>query len=108
MEEVIFGNFKDKGSWECGPALCPCGGYWIAVSPVGIERLECPRCHEMTGKRDTVTPCECGNTQFFIGTTGNVYCSDCHTKRGVIKDEHDNVQDFSTTHPNGLRTDQDS
>lgn len=42
------------GSWASSPVRClVCLYVWVAVRPAPTLRLECPRCHRMSGAVDT-------------------------------------------------------
>lgn len=61
-----------------GPAIClKCGHEWVAVAPVGVTGLECPKCGLNTGDfRGLFEPsnefwrCECGCESFWLTPTG--------------------------------------
>lgn len=71
-----------------GPAQClECKHTWVAVSPVGTQRLECPACGTHKGVwRGTFDPepgqhvwtCACGNDLFLI-QPHRVMCAACGT-----------------------------
>ena len=43
---------EDKGSWLYGIAQCfDCGYEWVAVWPLGADRLQCYHCHGFNTQR---------------------------------------------------------
>lgn len=68
-----------------GEAVCFCCKYvWIAVAPIGTEKLQCPNCNTMKGlfkhgcypDEGTVWGCACGNDLFVI-TPERIICWNC-------------------------------
>ena len=70
-----------------GQALClVCGYEWIAVAPVGIMHLECPKCERIQGViKNAIEPsgeqsyyqCNCGESMFFALAMGWLLCRKC-------------------------------
>lgn len=83
----IFGNKNDPHL--SGEAKCiACSHDWVAIAPVGVMELECPKCESMLGmfiwptapKSEKVWTCDCGCQLFYIVDDGNqcYRCGDVH------------------------------
>lgn len=84
-------KITDIGAWKeehsetlSGRARCiACNHEWVAVAPVGVFWLECPKCSTEHGRfsaqvqRDGMHwHCHCGNDLFYITPEGS-YCPMC-------------------------------
>ena len=84
-------NILDYKPHMTGKAIClHCKHEWVAVSPVGVDTLECSECGLMKGvysniiMPETAFQCGCGNC-FFVISPDNFICTHC----GDIKDFED-------------------
>lgn len=67
-----------------GEARClNCKHEWVAVAPVGVISLECPKCSTLQGMFKGVSQtereqwqCRCGEWMFFVDEAG-MYCAHC-------------------------------
>ncbi len=44
--KVVY--LDDRREHRVGNVRCHCGAGWVAVAPVACERLQCPKCGQMT------------------------------------------------------------
>lgn len=77
-------NLEEKRPRLFGEVLClACKHEWEAVSPIGTEWLECPRCGLLRGRYiypcerpGLVWSCNCENNLFYMIPDG-IYCPNC-------------------------------
>ena len=81
-------DINSRRPHQSGPAKClHCLHEWTAVSPVGENVLDCPKCELSKGiysaiyapaAGDVLFRCECGREHFYVIPTG-VLCANCGT-----------------------------
>ena len=85
MTVVSLQEYRDEHTPHLsGEAKCvACGHEWVAVCPVGVSFLECPKCGVFKGcmKYDVQRDgnhwhCKCGGCEFRI-TPDGTYCPAC-------------------------------
>jgi hypothetical protein len=74
---------EEDGPHLSGEATCGfCGHKWVAVAPVGVTHLDCPKCDRRWGLLDhaiepkTAWACKCGEQLFWVTTIG-IMCRRC-------------------------------
>lgn len=85
MGEIISFKKPETDEHVTGPAVCVgCGKSWIAVAPVGVSTLDCPKCETNRGVFTQLMnrcnsdhwQCNCGS-EFFSLTRKGAYCVKC-------------------------------
>ena len=77
-------SIADARPHLAGPARClDCGHEWMAVAPLGMTVLDCPKCRAQKGGRFAMVQkdgdhwhCGCGNPFYLIRGNG-AYCPNC-------------------------------
>lgn len=87
MDNIVNLSDRKKDPHKTGMAIClDCKFEWVAMAPVGVDRLECPSCGLERGvfkgasqppDGTLVYPCHCGNDLFHVLDNSSIFCPNC-------------------------------